>query len=94
MPDQTAPAWQALGLQQVAAELKTDVANGLAPDEVARRQAEYGPNQLTPKVGHGLLVTFLLQFHQPLIYILIAAAAVTYWMEEYIDAGVILGWCW
>jgi len=34
---------------------------------------------------------FLLQFHQPLIYILLAAGTVTALFQEWVDAGVIFG---
>jgi Ca2+-transporting ATPase len=90
-PASPPPAWHALPVETVVAELRTDPADGLPPDEVARRQAEYGRNELTRKAGRGPLVTFLLQFHQPLVYILLAAAAVTFALAEYVDAGVILG---
>ena len=36
-----------------------------------------------------MLITFLLQFHQPLIYILLVAAGITAALHEWIDAGVI-----
>jgi cation-transporting ATPase F len=93
MPDPTQPRtdWHALTAEQVAAELKTDPARGLTAAEAARRRDEYGPNELTRRGGRSPLMTFLLQFHQPLIYILIAAAAATVYLEEYVDAGVILG---
>lgn len=93
MPSLTSqlPAWHSLPIEQVVAELRTDPQAGLEPEEVARRQARYGPNALTRKAGHGPLITFLLQFHQPLVYILLAAAAVTGFLDEYLDAAVILG---
>ena len=54
-----------------------------------KRQKHFGPNAITGKKGKGPLLRFLLQFHQPLIYILIAAAAVTTFLQEWVDAGVI-----
>ena len=89
-PRRTALAW-ALPTERVLGECKSDPANGLTDDEVARRRAEYGPNELTRRAGRGPLRTFLLQFHQPLVYILLAAAGVTLSLGEYIDGGVILG---
>jgi Ca2+-transporting ATPase len=87
----SSPAWHALTPEQVAAEWKVDLTQGLSPEEAARRLAEYGRNEITRQSRHGLLVTFLLQFHQPLIYILLAATVVTLFMKEYIDAAVIFG---
>ncbi len=83
--------WHALSSEQVAAKLTTDPKNGLNYGEVAQRLTEYGPNEITRRTGRGPLVIFLLQFHQPLIYILLAAAAVTFILREYVDAGVIFG---
>ncbi len=91
MPAPSKPAWHNFGLDRVAAELNIDPAAGLSPDEVVRRQAEYGPNQLSRKASRSQLITFLLQFHQPLVYILLTAAAITFILDEYIDAGVIFG---
>ncbi len=64
---------------------------GLDDGEVARRLEEAGPNRLPPARKHGLLVRFLLQFHNVLIYVLIAAAVVTALLGYWVDTGVILG---
>ena len=37
------------------------------------------------------MVRFLLEFHQPLVYILLAAALITALLQEWVDSGVILG---
>jgi Ca2+-transporting ATPase len=82
--------WHAATTEEVATALRTDPAAGLSAGEVQRRRAEYGPNVLTARRGHGPLVRFLLQFHQPLVYILLAAVAVTAAFAEWVDSGVIL----
>jgi magnesium-transporting ATPase (P-type) len=69
----------------------TDVERGLSAAEVEQRQKKYGPNELLQRRGRGPLLTFLLQFHQPLIYILLAATVVTIGLGEYLDAAVIFG---
>ena len=46
---------------------------------------------LTGKKGKGPLLHFLLQFHQPLIYILLVAGTVTALLQEWVDAVVIYG---
>lgn len=71
--------------------LDSDAEKGLDLFEIKARQEQYGPNSLPMQVGHGPLITFLLQFHQPLIYILLAAAGITAALQEWIDAGVIFG---
>lgn len=57
--------------------------------EVQSRQKRFGPNTIPVVGGPGLLITFLLQFHQPLIYILLVASGITAALNEWIDAGVI-----
>ena len=83
--------WHATQHDEVASKLQTDPNRGLTTEEVERRLAEFGPNELTRQVARGPLMTFLLQFHQPLVYILMTAAVVTVAMDEIVDAGVIFG---
>ena len=65
--------------------------SGLTVDEAARRLAEHGPNRLTPPARRGPLMRFLLQFHNVLIYVLLAAAAVTMLLAHWVDTAVIVG---
>jgi magnesium-transporting ATPase (P-type) len=83
--------WHYLPRDEVAALLESDATKGLDMFEVARRQAHFGPNRLTLKKGKNPLVLFLLQFHQPLIYILLGATLVTFLLQEWVDSGVIFG---
>lgn len=77
--------------EEAAMLLETDLKRGLSLFEVKRRQKQFGPNTVSEKKGRGPLVRFLLQFHQPLVYILLVAAGVTGFLEEWVDAMVILG---
>lgn len=63
---------------------------GLTTAEAARRLAEHGPNQLPEARKRGPLLRFLVQFHNVLIYVLIAAALVTAALQHWVDTGVIL----
>ena len=81
--------WHSVPLSQVETELSTDTKVGLSSDEVSERKAQYGPNALVVRKGDSSLRRFLLQFNQALVYILIAAAAVTFFLGEFVDAGVI-----
>ena len=84
--------WHHLPVNQVAELLKTDLENGLDTFEVRHRQEHFGPNRLTPHKGKSPLVRFLLQFHNPLIYILLAASLITALVKgELVDAAIILG---
>jgi magnesium-transporting ATPase (P-type) len=83
--------WHARSPQDLLTGLGTSASAGLASAEARRRLEEHGPNRLPPAKRRGPLMRLLLQFHNPLIYILLAAAAVTLALEDYVDAGVIVG---
>ncbi len=87
-PDTT---WHDQSLDQLAARLQTNFQSGLDPQEVMDRQAQYGPNTLSAKGGTPAWKRFLLQFHQPLVYILLAAVLITGILQEWVDSGVIFG---
>ncbi|GAB5500085.1 MAG: cation-transporting P-type ATPase [Pseudohongiellaceae bacterium] len=70
-------------------ELECDT-SGLASDEAAMRLAREGENRLPAAPGRHPLLRFLSHFHNVLIYVLLAAAAITSVLEHYLDAGVIL----
>ncbi|MEE4274480.1 MAG: HAD-IC family P-type ATPase, partial [Thermoleophilia bacterium] len=83
--------WHALPCEEVVDLLETDATDGLGQFAVKHRLEQFGPNTLTPPKGKGALLRFLLQFHNPLVYILNAAGVVTLLLGDYIDAGVIFG---
>ncbi|MDD5240435.1 MAG: cation-transporting P-type ATPase [Sulfuricella sp.] len=83
--------WHRLPASEVAKLLGSDLAHGLAPDEARQRREHFGLNQLTPKAGKPAWLRFLLQFHQPLIYVLIASGTITAFLQEWVDSGVIFG---
>lgn len=82
-------AYHAMDPSVAAAHLGVDPRTGLAPDEAMRRRERFGPNAISARKGQPAIVRFLLQFHAPLIYILIAASIVAMLLHEYIDAAVI-----
>jgi magnesium-transporting ATPase (P-type) len=83
--------WHHLPPEEVAVLLDVDPDTGLDILEATSRQARFGPNVLTGKPGASDLTRFVLQFNQPLVYILIAAGLVTAVLGEWLDAGVICG---
>jgi magnesium-transporting ATPase (P-type) len=87
----TAPtAWHAEPALAVLAAVGSTRA-GLASAEAARRLAEVGRNLLPPPRRRGPLERFLRQFHNLLIYVLLAAGAVTALLGHWVDTGVIVG---
>ncbi|MBW9264444.1 MAG: cation-transporting P-type ATPase [Candidatus Thiodiazotropha sp. (ex. Lucinisca nassula)] len=83
--------WHHLSADEVEGLLETSATKGLDIFELEHRHAHFGPNRLTPQKGKGPLELFILQFHQPLIYILLAAALITFLLQEWVDSGVIFG---
>ncbi|BBL70543.1 cation-transporting P-type ATPase [Methylogaea oryzae] len=82
--------WHALSAEQALQQLAADAGRGLSGAEAERRLAEYGYNRLPPPKRRPAWLRFLLQFHNLLIYVLLAAAAVTAWLQDYVDTAVIV----
>jgi Ca2+-transporting ATPase len=83
--------WQHLPPVEVATKLETHLEAGLTTAEVKARQATYGRNELTGKREKPVWLKFLLQFNQPLLYILLGAGAVKALLGEWVNASVIWG---
>jgi magnesium-transporting ATPase (P-type) len=86
----TTPQWHSLRISEVLAETGSDD-HGLTTAEAENRLQRYGPNRLQPPKRRTALVRLLLQFHNILIYVLLASAAVTAAMQHWVDTAVILG---
>ena len=83
--------WHHLPAEEVVDLLDGNPERGLDQFEVKHLQETFGPNAITAKKGKGPLKRFLLQFHQPLIYILIVSGIITALLQEWVDSGVIFG---
>jgi magnesium-transporting ATPase (P-type) len=82
------PPWYQLTAEAVTERLHTS-AEGLAAAESVKRLEQCGPNRLPEETGTHPIVILLRQFASPLIYILLVAAIVTFFLEEYKDTIVI-----
>ncbi|MCY2994663.1 MAG: cation-transporting P-type ATPase [Planctomycetota bacterium] len=83
--------WHQFSAAEAIELLDSHPEQGLDLLEVQQRREDFGPNTLPIRQGPGVLVRFLLQFHQPLIYMLIASGVITLALDEWVDAGVIFG---
>lgn len=83
--------WHQLETAEVVQLLDSDCQRGLSGDEVTRRQKEHGLNVVTARRGTPAWARFLQQFNQPLVYLLVAAAVITAFLNEWVDSGVIFG---
>jgi magnesium-transporting ATPase (P-type) len=84
------PPWHHLSAQEALERLGVGP-EGLSPEEARRRLASHGPNRLPEAKPRSPLVRFLAQFHNVLIYVLLAAAVITALLQHWLDAGVIFG---
>ncbi|WP_066425988.1 cation-transporting P-type ATPase [Anabaena sp. 4-3] len=83
--------WHNLPTSRVAQELDTNLDTGLTAEEVTNRRSRFGANELKAKPGKSPLVRFLLQFNQPLLYILLIAGAIKAFIGQWVNAWVIWG---
>ena len=85
--------WHTYSTRQTLSELETDKSRGLSGAEAERRLARWGPNRLEEGRRQGLLLRFLGQMKDPMILVLLAAAALSLWAsggEDWLDAAIIL----
>src|SRR6056297_1435859 len=83
-------AWHALEVPNVLEQIKSEH-KGLTPEVAAERLEKFGPNRLRREKRKSNLALLLGQFKNVLIYVLLAAAAVTLLIGHYVDAAVIFG---
>ncbi|OYW40601.1 MAG: carbonate dehydratase [Hydrogenophilales bacterium 12-61-10] len=84
------PHWHSLTASDTLIRLDAS-RSGLTPDAVAARHAQYGTNQLPPPQRQPAWRRLLLQFHNVLIYVLLAAGVITALLGHWLDSGVIFG---
>ncbi|NYT23411.1 cation-transporting P-type ATPase [Alcaligenaceae bacterium] len=84
----TDAGWHTQTRDAVARELSSPE-NGLSADEAAIRLETYGRNALAAAKPRHPLLRFLHQFHNLLLYLMMAAGLITLLLGEWIDAGVL-----
>lgn len=77
--------------EEVLRLLGTDPGKGLDLFEIEERQRRFGPNELSERRPESAVRRFVRQLEQPLVVILVAAAAITAALGEWVDSGVIVG---
>jgi len=82
-------------LQEVAEVIESQGTNqeqGLSHDEIEKRLRAHGYNELPPGTSDSWLLIFIHQFQNPLIYILLVAAAIIFVVgDSKLDAFIICG---
>ncbi|WP_454831050.1 cation-transporting P-type ATPase [Pseudoxanthomonas wuyuanensis] len=82
-------SWHDRPVQAALRELETGT-TGLSRAEAEARLKIHGANRLPEGRKRGVLIRFLLQFHNILIYVLLGSAVVTALLEHWVDTAVIL----
>lgn len=82
--------WHKLDPQQAVRQFNSHLQTGLTAEEVARRFAEYGPNELVERGTKSPWSILLEQFTGIMVVILMISAVVSVILGETIDALVIL----
>lgn len=76
-------------IRETIKKLNTDEMRGLTEQEAKRRLAVNGPNSMKAAEKRTWLDSFLSQLNEPLIYVLMVAAAVSVLLREISDAAII-----
>ena len=82
--------WFTKSQNDVLNELGVNPTVGLSQAEAAHRLEQYGYNKLKGKPKKSVFTLFLSQLKDMLIYVLLAAAVITFFIHEYADSIIIL----
>lgn len=84
-------AWYQKSAEEIVAFFKSSSDQGLSRDQERVLRAQYGRNELPEAHEESLIITFLKQFYNPLIAILLLSAALIFFLGEQRDAFIISG---
>jgi magnesium-transporting ATPase (P-type) len=82
--------WHAMPAEAAIEKLQADAERGLSAEEHQTRLEKYGRNEIPRGKKRSAWMRLLMQFHNVLIYVLMAAALITALMGHWIDTWVIL----
>jgi Ca2+-transporting ATPase len=87
--DQKKIDWFSFSQEDILHKNKVTLEEGLSQDEVTARQELYGKNTLPEAPKTSIIIIFLRQFKNPLLYVLMAAATTAFFLGEVVDSLVI-----
>lgn len=82
--------WHSIDLEEIFKHLNTSP-NGLAYSEASERVKRYGENRIAEQRFDSAFIIFFNQFRNPLVYILVAASAVSFLLGHLLDSAIIGG---
>src|SRR6476620_7666178 len=80
----------AFSADDAAIKLQSDLKNGLTPEEEASRLSQFRTNELTETAARSILSLILDQLNSPIVYLLLVAAGISCFFQEYLNSGAIL----
>lgn len=83
--------WHSFDKEELIQKLRSNQTYGLSSVEAENRIAIHGNNVIKRASGRSPIVMFLLQFHNPLIYILLISATIALFLGKFTDFSVIAG---
>jgi magnesium-transporting ATPase (P-type) len=82
--------WYAFDIDWAVKLLDVNLTEGLSESEAEKRQQFFGKNLLPEKKKEPLLIKFFKHFNDILIYVLLVAGVITFFMAHYVDTIVIV----
>ena len=77
-------------IEEAIVILKSDVSGGLSIEEAKARLEQFGLNSIAESKAIHPLQILVNQFKSPIVYLLLFAAAMSFWFKEYLDGMAIL----
>lgn len=74
--------WYQVTNEELKSELKISLSEGLSEDEAKRRLEEHGPNRIKSQKEKTIWQILLSQFLSPVIYLLIGAAIISFFLSD------------
>lgn len=90
MATKTKTFFYQLSVEEAVSRLKTNLKSGLSPSEAEKRLEEYGHNELKEGKRRPMIYWFLDQFKDLLIIVLIVAAGLAYYLDDFRGGTILL----
>lgn len=79
----------ALSVEDVVQSFETNAEKGITASEAENRTRQFGKNTYEAQKQKSIWLILLMQFKSPVVYLLVVAALVTLYLNNYIESGAI-----